>query len=236
MPNPYPQPHSTINQLDADLGQHSDSAAPAPYEAPKTAYGTPATTVTGPDAFGATATVGTGLLYARNDHNHGLPAGIANPLTGDLAAGGYKITGLADPAADQDAATKDYVDDAASLLQSAVVKLTTGDLTTASATFVDAVGLTITLTTGAHRCLVFFTALVGGDASLDIAIDGVAQNQQLFVPGGTTLTGSTIYLTPVLSSGLHTIKIIFKTGGTAIIYAEAGTPATLTILETGLAV
>jgi hypothetical protein len=34
----------------------------------------PATTVTGPDAFGASAVVGTGTHYARNDHDHGLPA------------------------------------------------------------------------------------------------------------------------------------------------------------------
>ena len=34
----------------------------------------PATTVTGPDAIGAPAVVGTGLHYARNDHHHGLPA------------------------------------------------------------------------------------------------------------------------------------------------------------------
>ena len=33
---------------------------------------TPATTVTGPDAFGAAAVVGTGTAFARNDHNHGL--------------------------------------------------------------------------------------------------------------------------------------------------------------------
>jgi hypothetical protein len=87
MPNPYPQPHSTINQLDADLGQHSDSTEPAPYEVPKTAYG----------------------------------AGIANPLLADLAAGGHKITGLADPAADQDASTKDYVDDAVAAVTLAAV-------------------------------------------------------------------------------------------------------------------
>ena len=34
----------------------------------------PATTVTGPDAFGDPAVVGTGLSYARDDHGHGLPA------------------------------------------------------------------------------------------------------------------------------------------------------------------
>ena len=33
----------------------------------------PASTVTGPDAFGAAAVVGTSLLYARGDHDHGLP-------------------------------------------------------------------------------------------------------------------------------------------------------------------
>jgi len=38
----------------------------------------PATSVTGPDAFGASAVVGTSLLYARGDHDHGLPA---NPVT-----------------------------------------------------------------------------------------------------------------------------------------------------------
>jgi hypothetical protein len=38
----------------------------------------PATTVTGPDAIGAPAVVGTGLHYARNDHDHGLPAAPAS--------------------------------------------------------------------------------------------------------------------------------------------------------------
>jgi hypothetical protein len=34
----------------------------------------PATTVTGPDTIGHAAVVGTGLHYARTDHDHGLPA------------------------------------------------------------------------------------------------------------------------------------------------------------------
>ena len=34
----------------------------------------PASTVTGPDAFGAAAVVGVGTTYARADHDHGLPA------------------------------------------------------------------------------------------------------------------------------------------------------------------
>lgn len=35
---------------------------------------TPASTVTGPDAYGAAAVVGTSSAYARADHDHGLPA------------------------------------------------------------------------------------------------------------------------------------------------------------------
>jgi hypothetical protein len=34
----------------------------------------PATSVVGPDAYGAPAAVGVGTSYARNDHDHGLPA------------------------------------------------------------------------------------------------------------------------------------------------------------------
>src|ERR1035437_8053296 len=34
----------------------------------------PATTVTGPDSYGASAVVGTGTTYAPSDHDHGLPA------------------------------------------------------------------------------------------------------------------------------------------------------------------
>ena len=40
-----------------------------------------ATTVTGPDAFGAVSAVGVGTEYARNDHNHGLPAAPSSALT-----------------------------------------------------------------------------------------------------------------------------------------------------------
>ncbi|MGH9654942.1 MAG: hypothetical protein ACRD6B_15920 [Bryobacteraceae bacterium] len=42
--------------------------------APVVAPPAPASTVTGPDAYGAASGVGTGVAYARNDHNHGLPA------------------------------------------------------------------------------------------------------------------------------------------------------------------
>lgn len=41
----------------------------------------PATTVVGPDAFGAPAVVGTKTTYAREDHDHGLPSAPSSSLT-----------------------------------------------------------------------------------------------------------------------------------------------------------
>jgi hypothetical protein len=52
------------------IGATGTTGATGPAGAPQT----PATTVTGPDAFGAAAVVGTSALYARQDHDHGLPA------------------------------------------------------------------------------------------------------------------------------------------------------------------
>jgi len=53
----------------------------------------PATTVTGPDAFGASAVVGTGTLYARNDHNHGLPSVAATDIEATFTAKGQLYLG-----------------------------------------------------------------------------------------------------------------------------------------------
>jgi hypothetical protein len=69
-----------------------------------------ATTVTGPDAYGASAVVGTGTNYARQDHDHGLPAAPADlplaggTMSGAIAMGTNKITGLGNGSATQDGA------------------------------------------------------------------------------------------------------------------------------------
>ena len=55
----------------------------------------PATTVTGPDAFGASAVVGTGTTYARADHDHGLPAAPAVPSAGTSSDIGVEYLGVA---------------------------------------------------------------------------------------------------------------------------------------------
>lgn len=69
-----------------------------------------------PAALG-TATVGTSLRYARQDHVHAMPthSQVGAP-TADVAWGSFKITNLADPTSAQDAATKNYVDNAVASL------------------------------------------------------------------------------------------------------------------------
>jgi hypothetical protein len=85
-------------------------AADSEYVAEATPAGTPASSVTGPDAFGASAVVGTSTNYARQDHNHGLPAAPADlplaggTMTGAIAMGTNKITGLGSGSDAQDAA------------------------------------------------------------------------------------------------------------------------------------
>lgn len=123
----------------------------------------------------------------------------------------------------------------ASNLAAAKVVLTSGDITTTSTSFVDATGLTCTISTGAHRVLYGLTAsafAASGDQLLvDVAVDGTR------VGGGTlgliqfnntnalplTLSG----MTDALSAGSHTIKVQFRSlsGGTATI--RAANPAAL---------
>jgi hypothetical protein len=63
-----------------------------------------------PQALG-TAAAGTSLKHSRADHVHAMPKiSDLNAPTASVAFGSQKITGLADPTAAQDGATKAYVD------------------------------------------------------------------------------------------------------------------------------
>lgn len=79
-------------------------------------HGTPALTgVTPQPVTATTASVGTGTAPAREDHVHAFtpanfPLSTFGVPTSDVAFNAKKITGLADPIAAQDAATKAYVD------------------------------------------------------------------------------------------------------------------------------
>ena len=77
--------------------------------------------VTAQTSFGGASTNGSSTSIARADHQHGTPvhdnaahaliniSALAAP-TSDVSFGGYKITSLATPSADTDAANKGYVD------------------------------------------------------------------------------------------------------------------------------
>lgn len=120
------------------------------------------------------------------------------------------------------------------------VNLTTGNLSTTSSTFVDATGLTLTLTTGARRCLVGFAGTVfnsqtGALMALDLAVDGTRQGQTGGIVrvrfGGVAsqyFDGSFTYLTDVLTAASHTFKIQYLTSaGTGIIAASTGDAAAI---------
>jgi hypothetical protein len=128
------------------------------------------------------------------------------------------------------------------------VRRTSGDLTTTSSAFVDATGLTLTETTGANRVLVTFSGFgqsidSTNTVEADLAIDGTRAGGTAGLVGvqgqgsssGTPTRGnlSFSYLTDVLSAGSHVFKIQWRsaTGTTATLFAGAGAPAALSVIE-----
>jgi hypothetical protein len=117
----------------------------------------PATSVVGPDAYGAAAAVGVGTSYARNDHDHGLPAAPADlplaggTMSGAIAMGAHKITGLANGSAPQDAACFGQITGGGgggllARVQYAPSVLTTYSTASATPSAMDATNLTISFT------------------------------------------------------------------------------------------
>jgi hypothetical protein len=124
-----------------------------------------------------------------------------------------------------------------------VHRLTTGDVTTTSTTYVDT-GVTVTITTGAVRCLVAFIAQAknsGGtdNGMFDLAIDGTRVGSAAF---GTSFRSGTAngpvsftYVTDVLTAASHTFKIQYRSSAgsnTVTLYASTGvSPAVLSVVE-----
>jgi hypothetical protein len=130
-------------------------------------------------------------------------------------------------------------------LQAGKVKRTAGDFTTASTSFVDVTGMSVTITTGARRCLV--SAMVAGtinnaagtmSVTLDIygTDEGGATNGML--PLGQAIVSETqnwsfVHVTDVLTAASHTFKLrakVYNGAHTGTIYAS-DPPCILSVVE-----
>jgi hypothetical protein len=96
-----------------------------------------------PQALGSAA-IGTATRYARADHVHAMPTlNQVGAPTADVALNSRKITGLATPTADTDAATKAYVDAIAQGIswKTSVRAATTANITLSGAQTIDGVSV-----------------------------------------------------------------------------------------------
>lgn len=126
--------------------------------------------------------------------------------------------------------------------EQSTVEIISGDLTTSSTTFVDATGITVTITTAAVRCLVIATLSAIGptapsNVAVDLAIDGTREGQTygLTLHGAGNCNLSFSHLTDVLSAASHTFKIQWRVdGGTGTLRASTVAPARLTVIETSM--
>lgn len=158
--------------------------------------------VTAQTAYGAASANGSATTASRSDHTHGTPTHVAADHsaisrsafaapTADVAWGGFKITGLADPTSAQDAATKAYVDATAVGIEvkPSVRAATTGALpnTPTYANGTSGVGATLT---------------AGSNAALP-TIDGVtlSVNDRLLVKDQATQAQNGIYVVTAVGSG-----------------------------------
>ena len=121
--------------------------------------------VTAQTSFGSSSSDGSSTSVSHADHTHGTPthgntahsainlSALTVP-TADVSWGSYKITNLADPTSDQDAATKKYVDDVAQGLNvhDSVVAASTANLTATYNNGTSGVGATLT-NSGAQAAL-----------------------------------------------------------------------------------
>ncbi len=125
-------------------------------------------------------------------------------------------------------------------IQYSQVARVAGDLTTSSATFVDATSMSVTITTGARRCLVNVIALMNlsAIAYITLLIDGVNQGGTAGLGAGASGTQSSAgftFMTGVLSAGSHTFKLQWRsTSGSQTLFASSVAPLILGVAETNL--
>ena len=187
-------------------------------------HGTPSLSSNAPTNLSATtAANGTGTAPAKDDHVHGFtPSGFAISAFGaasaDVSLGGFKITNLATPTLDTDAATKLYVDNVAQGLNiHASVKAATPGTTLAvitggSVTYANGTaGVGATLTLGTAMTTLDGYTLVNGDRIL-IKNEATQANNGIYVrTSSTVLTRSTDFDTTA------------EMGGGDLLFVENGT-------------
>lgn len=124
---------------------------------------------------------------------------------------------------------------AATALQSGRVVRSSGNITTTSTSFVDVTGASITITTGARKCLVGVVGVahnsdVAGQVVLDVNIDGTREgaaattgllNVRQHATASEHMNISFTHLTDTLTAASHTFKLQWLVGtGTATILAS----------------
>ena len=122
-------------------------------------------------------------------------------------------------------------------VQQSTVRKTTA-FTTTSTTFVDVTDHSITMTTGARRVLLTFTACFSNntnasDVSVTFDIDGTdaggteGLNKLTEAAADLKTMGAVVYLTDVLTAASHTFKVNLKNGGGADIANIFGNPSSV---------
>lgn len=126
-----------------------------------------------------------------------------------------------------------------------VTKLTGGDVTTASASFVDLTGGTVTASCGTGGVILVTVVLVsshgtsGQSVTIDLKVDGTRVGGTNFglityvAPGnGTRVNASFSYIASGLASGSHTFQLSWLTSGaTATAYADTNQPLIIAAKE-----
>lgn len=180
-----------------------------------------------PAALG-TAAVGSSTRYARADHVHAMPtlSALGTP-TGDVAMGGFKITGLGTPTANTDAATKAYVDNVAQGLdaKASVRAATTANITRSGTQTIDGVALIagdrvlVKNQTAPAENGIFVVAAGAWSRATDMDAWTEVPNAFCFVEEGTTQADTSWVCTSNAGGTLDTTSITFVQFGSAGSYS-----------------